>query len=290
MTKLSIRTVGLTDQGKVRNNNEDAIWVDEAQGLMIVADGMGGHKAGEVASGMAVTTIRDNFRQLLEMRGNGEITDKHLSAETNRLGTCLGMANKMIFEAAKRYPLDSGMGTACTAGVIKEDRLSLAHVGDTRCYLIRRGELDQLTEDHSLAAEQIRYGLISKDDEAARTNQNVLTRSLGIEPEVRVDLEEHPLLPGDVLLLCSDGLGKELTNAQVLQTAMETPEPEKLARRLIEMANAAGGRDNITVAVCRVDKAGLGEWFKSLFKSLMGKKPEAAQEASGFSMEVILDA
>ena len=290
MTKLSIRTVGLTDQGKVRNNNEDAIWVDEAEGLMIVADGMGGHKAGEVASGMAVTTIRDNFRQLLETHGTGEIADKHLSAETNRLGTCLGMANKMIFEAAKRYPRDSGMGTACTAGVIKEDRLSLAHVGDTRCYLIRRGELDQLTEDHSLVAEQIRYGLISRDDEAARIDQNVLTRSLGTEPEVRVDLEEHPLLPGDVLLFCSDGLGKELTNAQVLRTAMETPEPDELARRLIEMANAAGGRDNITVAVCRVDKAGLGEWFKSLFKLRMGKKPEAAQEASGFSMEVILDA
>jgi serine/threonine protein phosphatase PrpC len=290
VTKLSIKTVGLTDQGKVRNNNEDAVWVDEDLGLMIVADGMGGHKAGEVASGLAVTTIRNNFKQLLETHSNGEITDKHLSVETNSLGFCLRMANKMIFDAAELYPQDSGMGTACTAGVIKENRLSLAHVGDTRCYLIRRGELDQLTEDHSLVAEQIKYGVISKDDEAARINQNILTRSLGTEPEVRVDLEEHPLFPGDVLLLCSDGLGKELTNAQVLQTAMETPEPEKLARRLIEMANAAGGRDNITVAVCRVDKAGFGEWFKSLFKLLKGKKLEAARQARGFSMEVILDA
>jgi protein phosphatase len=275
VTKLSIKTVGLTDQGKVRNNNEDALWVDADLGLVIVADGMGGHRAGEVASGIAVTTIRDNFKQLLETDSTGEITDNRFSVETNRLGFCLGMANKMIFEAASRYPRNSGMGTACTAGVIRENRLSLAHVGDTRCYLIRRGELDQLTEDHSLVAEQIKYGLISKDDAAARINQNILTRSLGTEPEVQVDLEEHPLLPGDVLLLCSDGLGKELTNAQVLRTAMETPEPEKLARRLIEMANAAGGRDNITVAVCRVDKAGLGEWFKTLFKSVKEVNPDA---------------
>jgi PPM family protein phosphatase len=290
VTKLSIKSVGLTDQGQVRKNNEDAVWVDEDLGLMIVADGMGGHNAGEVASGMAVTTIHDNFKKLLDVRSAGEITNKQFSFETNCLGFCMRMANQMIFEAAKRYPQDSGMGTTCTAGLIKGDRLSVAHVGDSRCYLIRRGELEQLTEDHSLVTEQIKHGLITKDSQAALNFQNILTRSLGTQAEVRVDLDEHPLFPGDVLLLCSDGLGKELTDAQVLEIAVETPEPEKLARRLIELANAAGGRDNITVAVCRVEKAGAGAWFKNLFKSIRGKKPEAARQARAFSMEVNLDA
>jgi protein phosphatase len=266
VTKLSTKIVGLTDQGRVRGNNEDAVWVDSELGLLIVADGMGGHKAGEVASGMAVTTVHDNFKEMVKAQNAGEITDKRFSAETNRLGFCLKMANQMIFEAAKRYPQDSGMGTTCTAAVIKGDRLSIAHVGDTRCYLIRRGGIEQLTEDHSLVTEQIKHGLISKDDEAARLNQNILTRSIGTEAEVRIDLDEHPLFPGDVLLLCSDGLGKELSDAQVLQTAMETPEPQELARRLIEMANASGGRDNITVAVGRDDKAGLSGWIKGVFK------------------------
>ena len=113
--------------------------------------------------------------------------------------------------------------------------------------------------------EQVRRGMISKD-EAAHLNQNILTRSLGTEPEVKIDLDEHPLFPGDVLLLCSDGLGKEITDTQVLQTVMQTSEPRELARRLIDQANAAGGRDNITVAVASVKKAGIGDWIKSFFK------------------------
>ena len=161
------------------------------------------------------------------------------------------------------------MGTTCTAILIKDDRLSLAHVGDTRLYLIRRGELEQLTQDHSLAMEQVRVGLISKE-EAAHTNQNILTRSLGTEAQVKIDLDEHPLFPGDVLVLCSDGLDKELNSTQILQTVMETPDPKQLAKRLIEKANAAGGRDNITVAAARIDKAGFGERIKSFFKSSRG--------------------
>src|SRR5262249_49085135 len=158
-----------------------------------------------VASSMAISTIPSHFKQLIKTRNAGEVSHKDLSTETNRLGFCLKMANHMIFEAAKRYPQDNGMGPTCTAALITGDRLSVAHVGDTRCYLIRRGELEQLTQDHSLAMEQVRHGLISKE-QAAHINQNVLTRSLGTEPEVKIDLEEHPIFPGDVLLLCSDGL------------------------------------------------------------------------------------
>jgi protein phosphatase len=270
MSRLSVKVAGLTDQGKTRSNNEDAVWVDADRGLLIVADGLGGHQAGETASSMAITSIPRNFEQLTKSGTTGEITDQHFSAETNRLGFCLKMANQMIFEASLRYPQDFGMGTTCTAALITGERLSVAHVGDSRCYLIRNGRMEQLTEDHSLVMEQVRHGLLSKDDEAVRANQNILTRSLGTEPEVKIDLEEHPLLSGDVLLLCSDGLGKELSDDQVLQIANTTAEPAELARHLIDMANAAGGRDNITVAVARLDKAGLGGLIKSFIKLLSG--------------------
>ena len=264
-SKFLIKIAGLTDRGRVRGNNEDAVCVEQDLGLMIVADGMGGHQSGEVASGMAISAIPDNFKQLVKAGSTGEIADKGLSEETNRLAFCFKMANQLIFEAAKRLPEVNGMGTTCTAAVIKDDRLSIAHVGDTRCYLIRHGELQQLTEDHSLAMEQVRHGLISKE-EAAHTNQNILTRSLGTQSEVRIDLDEHPLFPGDVLLLCSDGLGKELSDKQVLQTVTDTREPEEIVKRLIDQANASGGRDNITVAVAALRKFSFGDWIRNFFK------------------------
>ena len=263
MSKLSVKTAGLTDQGKVRANNEDAVWADPETNLLVVADGMGGHKAGEVASGMAITSIPGNFKQLTKAQNSGEVANGDFSPETNRLAFCLKMANQMIYEASQRYPQDSGMGTTCTAALIHNNRLSIAHVGDTRCYLIRRGAIEQLTQDHSLAMDQLRRGLISKED-AAHVNQNILTRSLGTEAEVRLDMDEHPLFPGDVLLLCSDGVNKELTDDQVLQVVMETPDPRQVAQRVIDQANAAGGQDNISVAVARIEKAGIMDSIMSL--------------------------
>ncbi len=267
MSKLAYKIAGLTDQGQSRPNNEDAVWADPVSGLLIVADGMGGHKSGEVASSMAVTTIPSNFKQLTKDGTSGEILDKRFSTETNRLGFCVKMANQLIFEASKRYPKDHGMGTTCTAALVSGDRLSIAHVGDSRCYLIRRGEIQQLTQDHSLVMEQVRHGLLAKDDAAVRANQNILTRSLGTEAEVKIDLDEHPLFPGDVLVLCSDGVDKEMTEDQILKTVTQTSDPQELVKKLIEQSNAAGGRDNITVAAARVDKAGLGESIKAFFKS-----------------------
>jgi PPM family protein phosphatase len=263
--KLSLKVAGLTDQGRSRSNNEDAIWVDPKLGLIIVADGMGGHQGGEVASGMAIQTIPSNFEQLAKAGTAGEIVDQRFSEATNRLGFCMKMANQLIFEAAKRYPKDHGMGTTCTAALISDGQLSLAHVGDSRCYLIRNGQLEQLTQDHSLVMEQVRHGLLSKDDERVQSGQNILTRSLGTEAEVKIDLEEHPLFAGDILVLCSDGLDKEMNNDEILQVVKETPDPAELTRRLIDLANAAGGRDNITVAVARIDKASFGESIRTLF-------------------------
>ena len=267
--KLAATLAGFTDQGKTRPNNEDAVCVDSELGLLIVADGMGGHQAGEIASGMAISTIPSLFNDLTQSATAGEVVDNHFSPATNRLRHCLKMANRAIFEAAQRSPQHYGMGTTCTAALIEEDRVGIAHIGDSRCYLVRRGELAQLTNDHSLVMEQIRSGLLSRDDIAVKAGQNILTRSLGTSPEVEIDLNEHPLFPGDVLLLCSDGLGKDLSDAEVLQVVTETPDPESLARRLIDMANAAGGRDNITVAVALLDKP-IGKTIKRFFKSITG--------------------
>jgi protein phosphatase len=264
MNKFTVRIAGLTDQGKARSNNEDAVWADQELNLLIVADGMGGHLSGEVASGMAVTTIPANYKQLSKTQTAGEVFADHLSVETNRLGFCLKMANQLIFEAAKRYPKDRGMGTTCTAAVINNDRLSVAHVGDSRCYLIRNGKIEQLTQDHSLVMEQVRHGLLSKDDEAVQAGQNILTRSLGTEAEVKVDLDEHPLFPDDVVLLCSDGLNKEMGDDEVLKVVSQSTDPQQLAQRLVKMANDLGGRDNITVAVARIEKTGWGQWLKGL--------------------------
>jgi protein phosphatase len=157
------------------------------------------------------------------------------------------------------------MGTTCTAVCISNDRLSVAHVGDSRCYLIRQEGIEQLTADHSLLMEKVRHGLISME-QATGAEQNILTRSLGTESEVQVDLGEYPLLAGDAVVVCSDGLDKELSNDQLLQTVMQIADPLQLAQQLIDMANAAGGRDNITVAVARVEKAGLSESIKGFFR------------------------
>ena len=270
MSALSFKLAGMTDQGKARKNNEDAVWVDQTMGLLVVCDGMGGHNAGEVASGMAITTIPTNYTQLAKANTTGEIADQRFTAETNRLGFCVKMANQLIFEAARRYPKDHGMGTTCTAAVIKADRLSVAHVGDSRCYLIRHGQIEQLTQDHSLVMEQVRQGILKKDDEAVRTGQNILTRSLGTEAEVKIDLEEHPLFPGDILVLCSDGVDKEMTDDQLLQIVKETTEPRQLVQKVIDECNAAGGRDNITVAAARIDKAGFMDLIRNFFKKLNG--------------------
>ena len=262
---MGFKAAGRTDQGMVRKNNEDAVWVDPSAGLLVVADGMGGHQSGEVASGMAVTTIPEHFKLLSKAESAGQIMNKRLSPEANRLGSCVKMANQMIYEAARKYPKDKGMGCTCTAALIHGDRVGVAHVGDSRAYLIRRGEMEQLTRDHSLVMDQVRQGLITKEEAAKSSLQNILTRALGTQPDVEVDVDEHPLFADDVLLLCSDGLFKELTDEQILKLAVEHPEPQELVESLIERANAAGGRDNVTVAAARMYKTGFADRIKSFF-------------------------
>ncbi len=281
MAKLTVAVAGKTDQGMSRKNNEDAIWVDAATGLLVVADGMGGHQSGEVASGMAITSIPENFKLLSKAGSAGQILDNSLSPGTNRLGSCVKMANQMIYEAARKYPKDRGMGCTCTAALIQDGRVGLAHVGDSRAYLIRRGEIEQLTTDHSLVMDQVRQGLISKAEAEKSSLQNILTRALGTQPDVKIDIEEHPLFPDDVILLCSDGLFKELTEQDILRLVTETPELTAMVDKLIATTNELGGRDNITVAVARVEKTGLTDRLKNLFG--LSPKKAAPGRAEGQS-------
>jgi protein phosphatase len=252
MSKLDVRIAGLTDHGLFREKNEDAVWVDPGAGLVIVANGMGGHASGEKASAIAIRCIPET---LSGPDGTDSNRDPRFSAATNRLAHAVRQANRAIFEEGQSSPPDRGMGTTCTAVLINADRMSLAHVGDSRCYLVRRGELTQLTEDHSLAMEQVRQGLITLE-EAQHAAQNYLTRALGTEREVQVDMDECDLFPGDIVILCSDGLDKEVRPSEIRDAALATSIPDSLARRLIDMALAHGGSDNITVAVASVSRPG----------------------------------
>ncbi len=252
MSKFIVRIAGRTDQGLIRTRNEDALWVDPNTGLLIVADGMGGHPSGEKASAIAVRSIPKN----LAGEGGEQIRDPRFSHATNRLAAAVAVANRAIFDEGERSVADRGMGTTCTAAWVRDGRLSLAHVGDTRCYLVRKREISQLTEDHSLAMEEVRQGRLTAE-EARHVPQNYLTRALGTERVVEVDMDECDLFPGDTVIVCSDGLDKGVSPDEIRRAALAESEPDAVARRLVELAIEAGGTDNVTVAVAMISSTGL---------------------------------
>lgn len=262
MTRSGLEIAGDTDPGCVRANNEDSFSVDEELGLLVVADGMGGHNSGEVASALATGTIRDIAQQML--RGPAKAPAESLEA-------CVRHANQMIFEKGRALPKDSGMGTTVVAALCDGKTLTVAHVGDSRLYLFRRGELIQLTEDHSLVGDQVKRGLITPEQASRSSLQNILTRALGAEEDVKVDVAEHPVMAGDVVLLASDGLSKMLTDAQIAEVCAREPQPRRLVEELIKRSRDAGGSDNITVVVARVGAADPGKrGLQSLVSKLFG--------------------
>jgi len=248
---------GRTDSGCVRSNNEDNFGIDPDLGLLIVADGMGGHNSGEVASELAVSTIRDCARRML---GGEKVLVPEGGApgvpvRCRQLEHFIKTANTVIYEKGRAFPKDAGMGTTVVAALADEKVLSVAHVGDSRLYLFRRGVLSQLTEDHSLVGDQLRRGLITPEAAAHSTLQNILTRAVGAEPEVNVDVAEHPVLPGDMVLLATDGLNKMVSDAQLATVLAREPAPAQVVDALLGMARRAGGLDNITVICGRLGAA-----------------------------------
>jgi protein phosphatase len=232
-----------TDTGLIRANNEDAAAFDPLVGLVVLADGMGGYNAGEVASSMATTHITDDLGRWLAATGDAaERRDIRRALEI-----CVDNANASIFKAAQANAQLAGMGTTLVVGVFREDWLLLGHIGDSRCYRWRRGELTQLTRDHSLLQEQIDAGLLTPQQAAISVNKNLVTRALGVESAVALEVAEHPVEAGDLYLLCSDGLSDMVSDAVTAGLLAQRISLEMQARSLVDAANAQGGRDNITV-------------------------------------------
>lgn len=257
-----------SDTGVVRTQNEDAVFVDADLGLAILADGMGGYKAGEVASGMAITVLASSFRDRLR---DADAVTCVANDPLQRMVDEVQAANLAIFQAAQRQPQYSGMGTTLVFAWFLDNRLYLAHVGDSRAYRWRDGRLLPLTKDHSLLQEQIDRGMISPEAARHSANRNLVTRALGVDAQVEVDVAEHALRPGDVLLLCSDGLNDMLEDheiAEVLQ--VDAASLPLAAEHLVERANRQGGRDNVSVILVRVlaEYAAPSGWWRKLLARL----------------------
>jgi serine/threonine protein phosphatase PrpC len=237
-----------SDAGRARDHNEDAISgtpseYDKAATrghLFIVADGMGGHNAGEVASNEAIKRVYGRFYA---------DSDPDLYRSLER---AVRMTNNELFQQAQATPAQHGMGTTMTAAVIHDGRLIVAHVGDSRLYLVRGGKLEQVTHDHSWVEEQVRAGVLTRLQAESHPQRNVITRALATGPDVRVDREERDLQPGDVLVFCSDGLNTEVGDAQIAAHATKASSAAEAVQRLIQLANDNGGEDNISVGVIRV--------------------------------------
>ena len=272
-TRDKLEVAGATDPGCVRKNNEDNFALDPELGLLVVADGMGGHNSGEVASDLASKTILDYARKLLGGDSNKvpEGGSAGLTPRGRQLEFLVKSANTMIYEKGRAFPKDAGMGTTVVAALVDSKSLTVAHVGDSRLYLWRRGVLQQLTEDHSLVGEQVKRGQLTPDEAARSSMQNILTRALGADKDVQVDVGEHPLMPGDVVLLATDGLSKMVVDADVAAVIASGAEPQKIVDVLIEKSRAAGGVDNITIVVAQVPASGGEGGVKKLVSRLFGR-------------------
>ncbi|MBH9551831.1 Stp1/IreP family PP2C-type Ser/Thr phosphatase [Inhella gelatinilytica] len=243
-----LELAGLTDVGRARNNNEDAFAVDPDTALAVLADGMGGYNAGEVASQMLVGFLQSELgRWLREVKG-------HAPPEAVRraIEICVDNANRAIFSAAHSNPRYSGMGTTLVMAVFRPEGLCVAHVGDSRLYRLRGDRIERVTKDHSLLQEQLDAGLITPEQAAVAAHKNLVTRAVGVAEQVQVDIAFHPIQPGDQYLLCSDGLSDMLDDERLLALCQRSPNLTEAARQLIAGANDQGGRDNITAVLARV--------------------------------------
>ena len=250
--KMAYEFHARTDPGRVRANNEDAVCVDSQAQVAVLADGMGGYNAGEVASGMATTFIRTELARWLAQAG------QHLKAFDLRRGIeiCVDNANQAILGAAESNPQYSGMGTTVVVGVFQGSRLILGHIGDSRCYRLRDGTMQQITRDHSWLQEQVDAGLLTAQQAALSSNRNLVTRALGVEPNVMMEVNEFQVAPNDLFLMCSDGLTDMVSDADLVELVRAPLPLEEKATLLIETANANGGRDNVSVLLVQAAAAG----------------------------------
>lgn len=252
---VGIEFAAKTDAGLVRPKNEDSIALSPAYGIAVLADGMGGYNAGEVASSIATTVIKDVVEEGLNRLPNQsfDLLSSRSKQIQQLLIEAIQRANTAILEAAQAEPRYNGMGTTLVTAVFQQDKIIVAHVGDSRAYRFRRGQLTQITRDHSLLQEQIDAGLISLEAAQFSQYRNLVTRAVGVDHRVDVEVHEHRIEPGDVYLLCSDGLSDMLVDREILDTFHATGSAlDKACDALVNQANERGGRDNISVVLTKI--------------------------------------
>jgi protein phosphatase len=251
---------GKTDKGRVRANNEDSYYLDEKLRLLVVTDGMGGHASGETASNLAIKVVRDYFHGPRKIVGD---YNPAYSEAANQLNAAIRLANQAVFEAAQNSPHLKGMGTTIVAVWLNGNKLSIAHIGDSRAYLIRGGNIDQLTDDHSVVNEQVKRNMITKEEADHSEIKNILTKALGISAETEADLSELTVFGDDILLLCTDGLSNMITDDDIMEIVFRSQGAANACNALVQAANENGGKDNITVAIAYIKKR---KWYSALFK------------------------
>ena len=272
--RSKIEFAELTHTGQVRDHNEDAIGSNPDIGLMVLADGMGGYNAGEVASGIAVQIVTDLASEAAAREELNDV-DSHsgLMRQSIILRDAVYRSNKIIYQTAQSQTHCEGMGTTIVACMFYDNKVSIAHVGDSRAYRLRDGQFEQMTLDHSLLQELVDRGFYSHEEAQRSTNRNYVTRALGVEPTVEVEVHEYEVLPDDVYLLCSDGLPDMVEDDDIhLTISTFNASLEVVGQQLIDLANDHGGRDNVSVMLAQVKEAfpakrGLFARIAGLFRS-----------------------
>lgn len=265
----ALEIVAQSNPGMVRSHNEDSVAHDATCGLVVLADGMGGYNAGEVASGIAVSVTTTEISQRLQHVSPVEIdTDSGDELGVMLLRDNIQKANSSIYHASQSQPQYAGMGTTIVTGLFYDNRVAVGHVGDSRMYRLRDGVLQTITRDHSLLQEQIDSGMISVEDARHSKNKNLVTRAVGIDAEVVPEIHVHNAQPGDIYLLCSDGLNDMLEHEDIESTLYAMQSNLTLAaEQLIQMANDNGGRDNVSVILVKIkgEFAAPRNWLAKLF-------------------------
>jgi len=268
----ALEMVARTDPGMIRSHNEDAIFADAGLGITILADGMGGYNAGEVASGMATMRLAEDLARIVVADAENGRALSDPSVVGQHLVNEVSAANAAIFNASRSCPQYAGMGTTLVMAWFYDNRMSVAHVGDSRLYRLRGEHFEQLTRDHSLLQEQLDSGIITAEQARYAEHRNLVTRALGVDPEVEVEVNDFDVRTGDIILLCSDGLNDMIEDDEIglALTTLGSNLP-LAAEHLVHMANDNGGRDNVSVILVKVladysAPRGLWKWLMARLK------------------------
>jgi protein phosphatase len=268
----ALQIVSRSDAGMVRSHNEDAVYTNPARGLAILADGMGGYNAGEVASGMATALLGSELEKTFQKMEPHRVDAAGKLYAHAALESEIARANTAIYQAAQSQPQYAGMGTTLVMALFYDNAMTVAHIGDSRLYRLRGDDFHLVTRDHSLLQEQIDSGMISAEEARHSQNKNLVTRALGVDPVVEPEIRDYDTMPGDIYLLCSDGLNDMVEDDEIALTLQAlSANLELAATQLIQTANDSGGRDNVSVVLVRIMReypvargwfARLLQWFK----------------------------